>query len=217
MAKISWGILDGFIGKVGTVVGSFWKGKPVMRAYKRQIRNRNSEAQQLVRTRFAAINSLAGAFLSAIQRGFFEVARRNRTTECNVFVQENWDHVHADTPGSATIDYDELTLAKGHLPEVQFGNPSFENPLEVTVPLADSATVIGTDRNDEAYIFVYDPEAGQGILSDPAKRVDEDIAVHVPDYWNGHRVHVYGFAIGGGIDNAGTISNSRYIGSGTIS
>lgn len=217
MAKISWGILDGFIGKVGTVVGSFWKGKPVMRAYKRQVHDRESEAQLLVRTRFGAINSLAGAFLSAIRLGFMEVARRNRTTEGNVFVQENWGHVHAATPGSATVDYDELTLAKGHLPEVQFGSPSFENPLEVTVPLADSAAVIGSDADDDAYLFVYDPEAGQGLLSEPKKRVDEEIVLLVPDYWNGHRVHVYGFAIGGGPDNLGDISNSRYLGSGTIS
>ena len=33
MGKVRMGILDGFKGKVGTVVGSFWKGKKVMRAY----------------------------------------------------------------------------------------------------------------------------------------------------------------------------------------
>ena len=217
MGKVQQGILDGFIGKVGTVVGSFWKGKPVMRAYKRQIHDAQSEAQQLVRTRFGAINGLSSAFLSAIRLGFATVARSRRTTEGNVFVRTNWDHVHAATPGSATVDYDELEIARGHLPEVQFGSPSFEDPLEVTVPLADSAAVIGSDANDDAYLFVYDPEAGQGLLSEPKKRTDEEIVLLVPDYWNGHRVHVYGFAIGGGPDNLGDISNSRYLGSGTIS
>ena len=74
MAKVNWGILDGFIGKVGTVVGSFWKGKAVMRAYKRQVRDRNNEAQQIARIRFAAIGRLSGAFLSAIRVGFYEAA-----------------------------------------------------------------------------------------------------------------------------------------------
>ena len=217
MGKVQQGILDGFIGKVGTVVGSFWKGKPVMRGYKRQIRDAHSEAQLLVRTRFSAINSLSSTFLSAIRLGFAGVARSRGTTEGNVFVRTNWDHVHAATPGSATVDYDELEIARGHLPEVQFGSPSFEDPLEVTVPLADSAAVIGSDADDDAYLFVYDPEAGQGLLSEPKKRTDEEIVLLVPDYWNGHRVHVYGFAIGGGPDNLGDISNSRYLGSGTIS
>lgn len=213
MAKISWGILDGFIGKVGTVVGSFWKGKPVMRAYKRQIRNANTEAQQLVRTRFGAINSLAGAFLSAIRLGFYEVARRQRTTEGNVFVQLNWDYVHASVPGTATVDYDELQIAKGNLPEIQFGNATFTTPLQVTVPINDSASIVGTDADDLAYIYVYSPEASAGILASPKVRSDAEITADVPDYWVGQRVHVYGFGVG----VEGNLSNSRYLGSGTIS
>ena len=217
MGKVQQGILDGFIGKVGTVVGSFWKGKPVMRAYKRQIHDAHSEAQELVRTRFGAINSLSGAFLSAIRIGLFEVARRKRTTEGNIFVHENWGCVHADTPGAATVDYTELVIAKGHLPEAQFGAASFADPLSVEVPMTDSSDVIGADPRDKVYLFVYSPEAGAGMLGDVKVRADESIACTVPAYWNGHRVHVWGFAIGAGPDNEGVISNSRYLGSGTIS
>ena len=39
MAKTENGILDGFIGKVGTVVGYKWNGKSVMRAYVRYPHN----------------------------------------------------------------------------------------------------------------------------------------------------------------------------------
>ena len=217
MGKVQMGILDGFVGKVGTVVGSFWKGKPVMRAYKRQISDADSEAQQLVRTRFGAINSLAGAFHSAIILGFKEVAKRKKWTEGDIFINENWGCVHADTPGAATVDYTELVIAKGHLPEAQFGAASFADPLTVEVPMTDSSGVIGADPRDKVYLFVYSPEAGAGMLGDVKVRADESIACTVPAYWNGHRVQVYGFAIGAGPDNAGVISNSRYLGAGTIS
>lgn len=217
MGKVQMGILDGFVGKVGTVVGSFWKGKPVMRAYKRQISDRDSEAQQLIRTRFGAINSLAGAFYSAIILGLKEAAKRKKWTEGDVFVNENWGCVHADTPGAAVADYTELVIAKGHLPEAQFGAASFADPLSVEVPMTDSSEVIGADPRDKVYLFVYSPEAGAGMLGDVKVRSDESIACTVPAYWNGHRVHVWGFAIGAGPDNAGVISNSRYLGSGTIS
>lgn len=216
MAKISWGILDGFIGKVGTVIGSFWKGKPVMRAYKRQVADRDSEAQQLVRTRFGAISSLSGAFLSAIRLGLVEIARRTRTTEGNVFVQENWGCVHADTPGTATVDYSELQIAKGNLPEAQFGTLSFATPLTITIPMTDTSEVIGADKHDLVYVIAYSPEAGAMVMNEGATRDEESIELLVPAYWNGHRVHVYAFAIGGGEDNQGVISNSRYLGSGTI-
>lgn len=217
MGKVQMGILDGFVGKVGTVVGSFWKGRPVMRAYKRQISDRDSQAQQLVRTRFGAINNLASAFYSAINLGFKEAAKRKKWTEGDIFVNENWGCVRADTPGVATIDYTELVIAKGHLPEANFGTASFTNPLSVEVPMTDSSAVIGADPRDKVYLFVYSPEAGAGLLGNVKVRSDESIACTVPAYWNGHRVHVWGFAIGAGTDNAGVISNSRYIASGTIS
>ncbi len=219
MAKVNWGILDGFIGKVGTVVGSFWKGKAVMRAYKRQVRDRNNEAQQIARIRFAAIGRLSGAFLSAIRVGFYEAAYRQQMTEGDIFVRENWGHVHGDISGSATVDYEDFVIATGNLPEVQFGNATFENPLQVDVPINDSASVIGSNRDDIAYVFVYSPEAGAGILSDTGVRVDEEVSIHVPAYWNGHRVHVWGFAKGASTntENPGVLSNSRYLGSGTIS
>ena len=217
MAKVCLGILDGFVGKVGTVIGSFWKGIPVMRAYKRVVTQRNTESQQLVRTRFAAIGSLAGAFLSAIRIGLKEVARKQRLTEGDVFVQRNWEHVHADTPGSASIDYSELQIADGHLPEASFGAPSFTNPLEVDVSMSSTTDMIGADADDEVYLFVYSTEAGAGMLGTTAKRSDNQVKANVPAYWNGHRVHVWGFAKGAGTQNAGTLSKSRYLGSGTIS
>ena len=218
MGKVQQGILDGFVGKVGTVVGSFWKGKAVMRGYKRIVRNPNTVDQRLNRIRFACIGRLAGAFLVAIREGFSVVARSRQMTEGDIFVRENWGHVQADISGSATVDYEDLTIASGNLPEVQYGNATFENPLQVDVPINDSASVIGSHRTDIAEVFVYSPEAGAGILA-RGVRVDEEINIPVPAYWNGHRVHVYGFAKGGAENTqlAGVLSNSRYLGSGTIS
>lgn len=218
MGKVQVGILDGFVGKVGTVVGSFWKGLPVMRAYKRVVKDANTNAQQLIRTRFTAITSLASAFLYAIRMGFKQVARSRKITEGDYFVKKNWECVHADTPGTTTIDYTELVLAQGNLPEVLFGNASFAEPLQVSVPMTDTTGVIGADAHDKVYLFVYSPEAGAGVISDGRNtRADESASVNVPAYWNGHRVHVWGFAIGNGTDNKGIVSDSRYLGSGTIS
>lgn len=218
MGKVQVGILDGFVGKVGTVVGSFWKGLPVMRAYKRSVRDANTSAQQVIRVRFGAAGSLASAFLYAIRIGFKQVARSRKITEGDYFIKKNWEHFIADTPDAVTVDYTELVLAQGNLPEVLFGNASFAEPLQVAVTMTDTTGVIGADANDIVYMFVYSPEAGAGVISDGRnKRSDASMSVNVPAYWNGHRVHVWGFAVGAGADNAGIVSNSRYLGSGTIS
>lgn len=218
MGKVQVGILDGFVGKVGTVVGSFWKGLPVMRAYKRVVRDANTNAQQLIRTRFAAATLLASAFLYAIRIGFKQVARSQKITEGDYFVKANWDYITCDTPGAATVAYTDLMIAKGSLPEVLMANATFTEPLQVAVAITDTTGTIGTDANDTVYLFVYSPEAGAGVISDGRnKRSDASASVNVPAYWNGHRVHVWGFAVGAGTNNKGVISNSRYLGSGTIS
>lgn len=217
MGKVQQGILDGFVGKVGTVVGSFWKGKPVMRGYKRIVRDANTEKQELIRTRFSAIGALASSFYEAILLGFKGVARAKKITEGDYFVKVNWDYVHADSPGSATVDYTDLTIAKGNLPEIRFGNASFTTPNSVVVAISDPADQPGSLGSDIAHVFVYSPEAAAGILSSPKTREDSEITVAVPDYWAGQRVHVYGFGMGDPDgDNAGRTTDSRYIGSGTI-
>jgi hypothetical protein len=133
-----------------------------------------------------------------------------------MFIKKNWDSVTADTPCAATVEYTEFVCSEGTLPEPNFGAASFTNPLTVEVSMTDSSSVEGASAEDKVYLFVYSPEASAGKLGDTKVRIDESIACNVPAYWNGHRVHVWGFAIGNGTNNKGVTSNSRYLGSGTI-
>ena len=151
MATVNRGILDGFFGKVGTVVGSFWKGIPVMRAYVRRVRDRKNESQQLVRARFITLGELSSAFLAALRLGFLNEAARNRVTESNIFVKKNWEAVQAATPDSVSIDYTALVVAKGPLHGVQFSAPQFDNPQQVSVVFDPNDELPMVDDNDDIY------------------------------------------------------------------
>ncbi len=56
MGKIRTGILGGFQGKVGTVVGSTWRGEDIMRALPKKSGKTPSELQKLQRVKFKAIS-----------------------------------------------------------------------------------------------------------------------------------------------------------------
>lgn len=205
--------------KSGPNVFRKWRTLQIMAVYNPEVRNPNTNGQKVVRSALAAAARLAAAFSSAIMLGFENICKGTKTPQRGYFVKLNWSRFHGSAQGSVTVDYEDLVISKGDLPQIQFGNATFENPLQVDVPINDSASVIGSHRDDIAYVFVYSPEANAGILSGTGKRVDEEITIHVPAYWNGHRVHVYGF--GKGIEantiNPGDYSDSRYLGSGTIS
>ncbi len=228
MSKNSQGYMGPQIGKLGPAIGYLWKGRQVFRGYNPFVKDRNSEKQQLVRTRFKAVNSLMNSIGAAVNLGFGHLADTQRTLTRNLFLKANWDCVHADTPGAATVDYTELQLASGSLANVFFGNASFAEPLSVEVPITDpndQNTICG--RNDKVILLVYSPEATAAVLKE-GHRDDESLTATVPASWNGHRVHVWGFTLSTeeepwyNEDCACNIyprmaSNSLYLGSGTIS
>ncbi len=89
MAKLEQGILGPFRGKVGTVVGYLWRGKPVVRAYRREINYPNTERQQAERDWFVSMVRFAATARQALLLGLRERAERDVMTEGNVFVRMN--------------------------------------------------------------------------------------------------------------------------------
>jgi len=52
MGKIKTGILGGFQGKVGTVIGSTWRGESIMRALPKTAAKAPTESQRIQRLKF---------------------------------------------------------------------------------------------------------------------------------------------------------------------
>ncbi|MBR1798419.1 MAG: hypothetical protein IJ761_00770 [Bacteroidales bacterium] len=216
MAKVNKGILDGYIGKVGTVIGYFVHGKAIMRSASKSFTDANTQKQQLVRTRFGALSALQSGFMPAVNMGMSRLARQQRNTPANCFVSRNWNAVSAFTPGEAEVDYSKIVVAEGNLPSVVFSAPSFEESLSVGATFVGNTDMGKATEIDDVYLFLYAPSTGQGMLGVPAHRSDQRIIVGVPSNWSGMKVHIYGFAVGRGAENGGLVSHSSYLGSGTI-
>lgn len=218
MSKNFKGYMGDQIGKLGPAVGRRWKGLMVYTAYQGHVSNPNTDSQKLVRARFGLLGSMASAFLPAIQLGLARRAASRKNTEGNNFVSLNYGAVEGDNPGSLTVGYDELMLSTGHLTGVEFGTPSFTNPLEVSVAVTganlDAPDAKATDR---LVVAAYCPDMGQGVTSaGVATRSDSSVTLHVPASWQGMNVHVYGFVAAAG-DRRPEVSNTAYIGFGNIS
>ena len=185
-------------GKVGTVVAYKWKGKDVLRGYKRYIANPRTPAQQLHRAKFRAISLLASDLLKIIKRGFKELSDRQSSTETGLFVKSNWPIVASNEEGEIDIPLHLLVVSKGDLPGVVFGEPQTAAvgqrsaiSVEFTSPDAD-----GTDGDDSVYLGLYCPARNRSELSAPVKRQDGRVLTDVPEEMVGEEVHLYGFAVG---------------------
>ena len=179
----------------------------------------NTAKQQLWRARFKTLGTLGSEFQVACELGFRAILDKKPTTAIGEFVRRNKEAVHANTVDSVTIDYADLVIAHGGLTNVRFGTPQFDTPQQVDVSFADNmGSGNYTSLDDLVYLFVYCPDAQCGILSEPVQRSERSVSCDVPAYWNGMKVHVYGFTVGADHDKkyTGRVSPSTYIGTGNI-
>lgn len=219
MAKVRKGILDGFIGKLGTVVGSFWKGKKVMRSYNEYPADPRTEKQQAVRAKFGLLGRLSGALLNALQMGLGQFADKYVSTPTASFVELNYGNVTGSTPETLAVAYDRMVLSTGHLTGVGFGAIDTDTALSIKVPI--TASNMGTPHvkeQDRVYLVAYSPDWNQSMLSDgSAVRIDDAVSLTVPPAWQGLTVHVYGFVMAAdGADTPFLLSDSTYLGSAEI-
>jgi len=217
MAIYFAGYLSPVRNKLGNAVGRKWRTLDVLAVYNGRPRNPRTNSQQIVRSRFASAASTARAFDSAVKIGFKPICDGTPIPERSMFIKKNWEHFTCDTPGSVTVEWSSLVISEGSFAAPVLANATFTNPLEVDVAQTETTSAEGALATDIVRLFVYAPEANAGILGEAEDRATSTLKVMVPSQMVGLRVHVWGFCYGAsGSANAGKVSNSLYLGSGSI-
>lgn len=217
MSKIEQGILGGFSGKTGPVVGYIRKGYCGMRIYKRHNKS-NTLAQQKVRLAFKKSIELQYQFYSAVRSGLQKSAKGQDVSIGNYFVEKNFFNVDVDNHLETHVNWQGLIISEGKLPPVIFGAIDFTRPNHVKVEFFSDIQVEGASATDQVFLYVYCEQLGMGVKSiPPAERQDGVVSMEVPASFNGLKVHVYGWCVGRSVQMADVPSNSAYLGYGIIS
>ena len=204
MAKTKNGILDGFEGRLGTVIGYQWKGIECMRAVNSFPHDPKTQAQLNCRSLFRTLSQLGSDMLPAARIGFRGPADAGHTTEYNCFVRANKQCVTL-VDGEIQIDYPALRLSDGPLEEVVFGEPHIDDTLHLSVTFSSTPNSHGSDY---VLLYTYVPCLRQGFLAQPACRRQHKVESTLPSFWRGHKVQLYGFCW----DSDLTASPSKYLG-----
>ena len=200
-----------FIGKVGTTVGYFWKGKACLRAYQPIVHYPNTESQQHQRNWFVGMVRFASKATDALRLGLHQKAEEKQMTEGNFFILNNKQHFHLEK-GKLSVDYAQLQIATGTAADVYFKAPRFEEGETVSVDFEKNMMSLRASGDDKVYLYFYAPGRDEGFLSAPALRRSKSLKTKLPECWNGEEVHLYGFVV----DKEGRPSNSTYIGVGRV-
>lgn len=224
MAIIKGNILGSYRKRAGEVVFRRYRDLDVFQSAPKSMSNPKTNAQELVRARFRVLSKLAHGFAMGVNRGFRAAAQGTSLSPRNFFTKLNWGAVTATTPDNVTTDYGELVVAQGPFVNVYYGNPQFDNPLEVVMTITATNLPQGVNAADvDVYVFCYSPDVDGSLMAAPVHASTGSITITFPGHWSGQKVHLWGWTkyTGAPIADAGIatgdVSDSQYLGSGNIS
>jgi hypothetical protein len=176
MGKYNQGILGPFTGKVGSVVGSSWKGVNYIKSLPGP-NTSNSEAQQKQRSRFKSVVGLASSLLSSLIRPVWNLVS-GKMTGYNLFVKTN---MAAFDESGVLVNYSDFHASVGALPLPE--NLNIQDDVDVVSGIEvswkdDSATGIG-NADDKLHLLVMNEEKVH-ILNTISVRSDQSAEITLP-------------------------------------
>jgi hypothetical protein len=199
MAKINQGILGGFSGSVGPVIGGSWKGIPYMRSKPRKYSYPPTEKQSRHWIKFAAQISFAKSLMHSIIKPIWD-QKAVRMSGFDLFIKTNKD-VFDDT--GAICDFSTLKLSLGDLPlpnniavvNATIGNGEIDitwnNNSGVGSAAATDRLWVATLKGSEPLVFkelTFTRDEQQATIKLPFKTGD---TVHVYVFFNNAKNAIY--------------------------
>lgn len=209
MGKYLQGINGPFIGKVGTAVGTIWKGIPVMRSTPVKRKKPFTEGELRQHARFRLINNFLNPLADLFKVTFKSEAIQ--VSEYNKAVSYNIKNAIAGVYPDFSIDYEAVLLGRGDLPGALSHALNSPAPGQLRISWTGNVGKGKAKATDRTYAAIYVEELRQWIYDDlpEASRSSELL---IPDIAKmaGYTLHVYlGFISADGRE----VSNSAYLGS----
>jgi|SRR5690606_5009391 len=208
MAKFINGAIGTFSGKVGSVIGSSWRGIHYLRGLAKKSKVPATEAQLAQRLRFRLVTKFLSPLQGIIAVGFRNV-RRLTAAQYSMAVKYNIERAVVGAMPDFTLDYPAISLSSGNL-FIPYTNAVTVEPGSITLTWSPSLNQFSGSSSDVAYIVVYNADRGLFITTDvPATRADGTALVEVPAPFVGQAGHAWMFFASA---NGKKASNTAYLG-----
>ena len=189
MGKINQGILGGFSGKVGTVVGSTWKSINYMRALAVNVHDAKSEKQLCQRGKFRTVVNFTKTITPFLRVGFQE--HEYRQSAVNAASSYLLRYAAEGCGSEAALNFDKVRVSQGSL------TAATDATVQVT---AGKATFSWTDNSDTgdaqatdtAMALAYNKDRQEAVYRMAiATRADGTAELTLPTNWDGEALAIY--------------------------
>lgn len=192
MAEIKKGILGGFSGKVGPVVGANWRGKDIIRSTPKSSSKPKTDKQILQQMKFKATISFLQP-LRSIQSRFFgmNAGVRSKVNLAASYVINNAIEV---VEGLPVMVYNKVLITKGDLASFQNVELVPQTGGVLSLTWEDNSVQGNALETDKVSLVCYFEELGVfEIYKGVALRGDAIAEITVPSIYTGKVAQVYAY------------------------
>lgn len=180
MARIKNGILDGFSGKVGTVVGSHWRGINYMRAVSRKRRTTVTENQKVQQSRFALMRGFLKSMSDLLVIGYKGYALQ--MSEVNSALSYNLKNAVTGNYPDFGIAYEQVVLSRGALPNGKTPGAVAGAAGTVNFNWTDNSNTGKAKSTDKAILVAYCESLNETLYAIAPLRSAETGSLQVPGF-----------------------------------
>jgi hypothetical protein len=153
MARISKGILGGFSGKVGTVIGSNWRGIDCMRAVSGKRKTALSDNQKAQQAKFSVMRIFLQTMTDLLVLGYKDHALK--MTEANSALGYNLKNAITGNYPDLSIVYPEVLVTRGALPNAKTPAATAGPGGTVNFNWTDNSNIGKAKGDDKAILVAY--------------------------------------------------------------
>jgi hypothetical protein len=188
MGRIKKGILGGFSGKIGTVVGANWKQIAYMRSLPQKVKNPRTEAQLRQRSKIALVVNLLKPLNPLLRIGWKH--HTGRQSAFNAATSYALANAITGTFPNFAIDYKKVLVSRGNLPPIVdcTGTPSTS---KVEVTWGNNSNDGTAQTTDKLHIVVLNPAKETAIILEGEKRSKGTQSITIPTTWKNDKAHIY--------------------------
>lgn len=213
MATFEKGILGGFSGKVGNVVGARWRGKNVMRSVPQRGNYTPTQAQLLQRQRFATVVEFLSPIKGILSQYFGK--QQGDKSAYNLATSYHLKNALIEIPGGFEMDYPKVLISKGDLRDIDTPAISAAANQVINLTWVDNSGQGNASATDQLVVVFYAPalnvfQAYENIAS----REDESAQITLPAFLAGSDVETWATFV---TDTNKLAAISSYLGTVTVS
>ena len=189
MGTIKQGILGGFSGRVGTVIGSNWKSVHYMRAVAVNFNNPNTQKQQCQRTKFSTALNFLKTMTPVVRIGYQNYTQRQ--SGFNAAMSYIMKNAVNGCGANTALDYNKVLVTRGNLTAVVDATATVAGN-KASYAWTDNSGTGDANATDVALVLAYNKDKREAVYNvNAAKRADAKAELALPTNWSNDALALY--------------------------